>query len=216
MSNMVKSIFTGKRVIFIGPLYKVNKNLENFDYVVRTNGFFSIKCEQTSQNFRTNKTHQTRCDILLVNGLYTRTNLPTILANFDKLKYLMTSSCRAFKILERVLTKKQFRKVRLLYTSNGKRKYNVVGYPLMLTFLLYYLDKYQKPKEFHITGIDFYKSKTHWLPGYQSKTGKRLLQKDIKKHNIDSNINVLKRFYKDYGWIHCDKLLIRLLRLKRS
>ena len=203
------NIFHNKRLLFIGPLgFKFKKlNLNTIDYVIRTNNFFSIP----EKHLKT-----TRCDILLVNGLYTKTNTNIIVANFHKLKYLMTTSYRAYKILSKVLTSKQMTKVHFISYHIKIAKYRVKGYPLILLFLLYFLHK-NRPARFYVTGIDFYLSGKYGLPGYQIKqVTKRMKDRDKKKHDIESNIKVFKMFYQDFDWVRCDKKILYLLKFEQK
>ena len=84
-------IFDDKKIIFIGPLGNPADNIVNqYDIVVRTNNFFSIDKDILKSE---------RCDILIVNTLFSKNYSELIENNIDKVKFILAKNRYTYDIL---------------------------------------------------------------------------------------------------------------------
>lgn len=208
-------MFNKKRIIFIGPLGNIeDKFLKQYDFVVRTNNFFSIDKELLKSE---------RCDILVVNNLYVRCHHDKIIKNMNKIKYLLVKNKLAYDTIMKKIDihnndiynrDNKVDKNKVIYMSYMYSKINFPfkKEPLLVSNFLFYLIQYFRPNLVYFTGFDFYQSKDvskFWLPGYETKQSLRnnVLKGDKKNHNIESNILYFKYVLDQYRWIQCDHVL---------
>jgi hypothetical protein len=93
--------------------------------------------------------------------------------------------------------------------DKDKHKFKIKKYPLLLSKLIFHLIEYYKPKEFYMTGIDFYSSKDpkkYYLPGYE--VTRKNKSEDIAtsggRHDLESNKQFFRYVLSKYVWINCD------------
>lgn len=207
-------MFNHKKILFIGPLGNpVNKFVNKFDYVIRTNNFFSIK---------PNILHSYRCDILITNHLYTTRYHYIIKKYMHKLKYLFVYGTTMKTFISNKVHPKHLNKIIDINYSLSNQKYIVRGNPLQLSKLLYYITQNYKPWRFFITGINFYQTKTIdtiYLPGYAikeivNKHQQTILEQRKHHHDIESNIGLLRYLYHKYDWIDIAPSVLAIITYK--
>lgn len=199
-----------KKLIFVGPIGNPMKEyLDRYDYVIRTNNFFSIEPSEISCN---------RCDILVTNSMYISRFHKIVVNNLWKIKYLFVPMSRLDFIKEKIHEKFHHKIIPMSYNKNN-HDFIVDGYPLLLSRLLYFiLEKYpnEYPEKFFVTGIDFYDSKNikqFWFKGYEVPGDKqsKLLTIGKSKHKPESNKIFFKYLYNKYKWISCDAKILNII-----
>lgn len=198
-----------KKLLFIGPIGNPVKSfIDKFDFVIRSNNFFSIK---------KNILFSYRCDILVVNNIYTKLYHHIIDKNIHKIKYLIVPP-KKLKFALKHINKKFHSKIFTLKFNKNKHDFKTKKHPLLVSRIIYFLIQNNYiPKEFFITGIDYYDSMDIdkiWLPGY------RIFIKNVSNnkmlninsvHDIDSNKKLLLFYLNKFNWINCDNLIYNII-----
>jgi hypothetical protein len=198
-----------KRILFVGPLGNPDNNLmDKFDIIIRTNNFFSIDKRVLKSS---------RCDILIVNKLYSTKYSDIINNNIDKLKYVLAKNKAAYDVLIAMINPSDRHKVLYMSYTHSKHTYKINKQPLIVSNLLLYITEYFTPSLLYLTGFDFYTSidvNKFWLPGYATKESLyfNILKGDKDKHDVLSNIKYLKFCLDKYKWITCDTKIYELVK----
>jgi len=185
MVSMRDENITGKRVVFVGPSpciqdQNLGKWIDSFDIVVRTNGsIFLLEDEKYRQDYGS------KCSVLFLNNQFQRsvTNI-----NIEKLKKrgLEKIYCKKFvfplyhSIINRGVP------IEELGVSPNIQK---IRGPFMGTIIIDFIAS-NAPKEFHITGIDFYSDRKQiYYPGYLPKLKGIVVKKEKTDRSVKQPIH---------------------------
>jgi len=219
-SEFTKAI-QGKRVIFVGPSRTLTgsrkaKWINSFDFVVRTNGAFPVS-ENNKPDFGW------KCDGMYVNASYARMVHPLPVEEYEKLGVKFLSFKAGIPKEPDLLNYNRHLMVRSFLYSGQELKSKVKGL-LSGSAILNDILKY-KPKEFWVTGLDFYMSgQWHWqrnyidnyLPEKTLKQAQAQLEKGgLIGHDIESNKKYMVGLYKA-GKIKLDDDILKILGLYRN
>lgn len=205
----MENILSNKKIIFVGPLGNpANEYLKKFHYVIRTNGFFTVDKKLLNSE---------RCDILVVNKLYSTMYYDVIIKNLKKVKYVFVSSVLGYNCLLEYVPSQLKNKIIYMNYNAYKQDFHIKKYPLLLSRLLLFITEYYTPKLFFVTGIDFYVTKNlnkFWLPGYAVKesTEANILAKNKNKHDVESNKQFLLFLINKYDWVRADNLILSIIK----
>lgn len=196
------TMLNNKRVLFIGPLGNPDKKfVDEYDIVVRTNGFFSIDKKILKSD---------RCDILIVNQLYSKLYGKTVNDNMDKVKYVLAKHREAYNhLIKHIDDKHKHRVLYMSYSLKNSLYVSIKKQPLIVTNFLLYVKQYFTPKTLFFTGFDFYVTQDvnkFWLKGYAPKESKiyNVLSYDKNTHDVRSNVKFFKQCLEKISWVKCD------------
>lgn len=198
-----------KTLIFVGPLGNpTDEYLKKYDYVIRTNNFFSISHRILNSN---------RCDILSVNRIYSISHCDFIISKLHAIKFLWTSSSEGYKLIKSKAPKIYKKKILYMKFNKDNHDFQVKKYPLMLSRVLYHILEYYKPSFIYIMGLNFYNFKNireNWLPGYciNSIKNPNKIATGKGKHDIESNKKHLIHILNKHRWIKCDRVILDILK----
>lgn len=208
----------GKRIAIVGPSKilegsKMGEFIDSFDLVIRTNGSFNILDEIKED-------YGSRCDILYVNGSYSREMYPLPVDWYRS---------RGMKILcmkNNYIIHRRYYNPTLptRWINQNPRLIAGVKGPLLGTYILNDLLQYE-PGYIYLTGMDMYQAgfanglnlDAHYLPGYQPQ---KIL--DIVKpkehtmkmgHDVASNNAFFKRIIEEYDIVDCDDFIKQILNI---
>ena len=156
MSNTsYKDFIKNKRVVFVGACPNIQglnggDFIDNFDVVVRTNGSIFLKDDKEFQ-----KDYGKRCDVLYTNHQFYREMRPLPVALWAKngLQYMCMKVCSNIDLREY----NNYLGARVITDTMRKVNRRVHGAVMGAYIFKDIIDC--KPKQLHVTGIDFFLSK---------------------------------------------------------
>lgn len=183
------NVIEGKRVCFVGSCPNIidkglAKKINSYDVVIRTNGSINLILNDPEYI----KHYGKKCNVAYYNSQYTRDGWPFDTKGMKKLGITHCNFKNIHPDKEKELLKKGFN-VRSL-SALVKYMHTILPSPLMGSILIKDVLSFN-PKEFYITGIDFFESKPNvfipddyreYYPGYLTK-----------KTEMWANINVPKK-----------------------
>ena len=220
IDSQFRKYIENKRVVFVGACpnligRKFGKRIDEYDIVIRSNHFWKPFLDNTDADYGS------RCDVVYINNQYHRETQPFPISEMK----IRGISWACFKGLNRVLLNR-YNKVLCArgYTNvirevSNKVRSGAAGLYLTVDILN------QSPKEFYMTGVDFFASRKpkfeynnyqEYLPGYLPdnirEQGNRINEGKMKDgHDFYENARYFYSLFKTHPNFKTDDFILDLL-----
>lgn len=181
-----------------GPTSLTKELIEHFDIVVRTNGFYDMTPQDQISP---------RCDVLMVNDIYTRNRLHLI--NLQSMQTQPQLILGYRKYLAYFQSQYPGQMFDYFDSNQGQFKgFRFTKYPLMLSRFIAYIWQYN-PAELFISGVSFYSTTTAvYQPSYRNN-----LNRGPANHDPLQDIRFFKFASTICPWISFDPIIGSLLQI---
>ena len=197
------NVFRDKKIIIVGPATNQPKDafLKKYDFVIRTNNFINSALSKK------------RCDILLLNDITAKSLDPKSLAKIHKsgIKYIVCYGSHIGR-LRKLLPNKKF--IRLEHKRVVRVGKTVVGFQssptIIYVFLMTLMSKHRAFKEVFFDGIDFYRGRRRYIPGYAWSFH---MKRDSHNHSVNTDRKFLGFLLRRMGKIKTTGFIRKITRM---